>query len=90
MSRTEFKSSGSFTSKGVNAREMQTRVLPKLIFDWSNVAQFNRDFPSIAGFYGVEDLLILKPDTTLSDEDSRKELVGRGIFRNHITKSIDR
>ena len=90
MSKNDSQIIGSITSKGVNAPETQTRVLPKLMFDGSNMAQFHRDFPSIASFYGFDDLLIVKPGSSLSDEDSQKEKVARGIFRNHITKSVDK
>ena len=80
----------SLTSKRAMDPDTLSRVLPKLLFDGSNFAQFHRDFPSVAEYYGFGDLLSLKPGTTLKDEDARRERVARGIFRNHVSKSIDR
>ena len=82
---------GNFTSKVVMGPETQSKVLPKLMFDGTNIAQFHRDFPAIAGYYGFLDFINLKAGTRLTDEeDIKRERVARGILRNHITKAIDK
>ena len=65
----------SLTSKRAMDPDTLSRVLPKLLFDGSNIAQFHRDFPSVAEYYGFGDLLSLKPGTTLKDEDASRERV---------------
>ena len=66
------------------------RVLPKLMFDGTNITQFNRDFPCIAEFYGFADLMLKEPDDRLTPDELKRERIARRVLRNCITRQVDR
>jgi hypothetical protein len=63
-------------------------LLPKFKYNGGNPARFRRDFPLVAGYYGVADVYQWDVERDLTDEDSKRNTLAMAVLCQYLTEDV--